>query len=374
MSFPKSARLALKHSWYVRWAAALTGVVLTGLAVSCGGTNHPAVSTHNAYITLPQAGSVRLLRLNDATGVITADAQTPTVTGLTPTGLALHPTKPFLYTANSSGNSVSQYTIASDGTLTVTGAATPAGSGPREVVIDPTGSFLLVTNTLSDNIYVYSIDPGTGALTAVGSPVFANTGPTAMVMTPSGNFVYVTNPIGFVTAFSFSAGVLTPVPNSPFAADRGVSALTGTDSFLYTANTLANNVSGFQINADGSLKPLQDSPYTSAGGTGPSAIAIDPAKNIVYVTMPGSSFSIWAFKIDPNTRVLTAVSGSPFNLLSGGGLFLVMEPRGNYFYVANQTTTNIAGFQYNSGTGGTPKAITDSPFTTGTPGEMVIVP
>jgi 6-phosphogluconolactonase (cycloisomerase 2 family) len=169
--------------------------------------------------------------------------------------------------------------------------------------------------------------------------------------------------------------VLTPVPGSPFAADRGVSALAGTDSFLYTANTLANNVSGFQINADGSLKTLQDSPYTSPGGTGPSAIAIDPAKNIVYVTMPGSSFSIWAFTIDQTTGKLTAVHGSPFNLLSGGGLFLVMEPRGNYFYVANQTTTNIAGYKYNSGTGsGTPAAITDSPFTTGTPGEMVIVP
>lgn len=377
MSFPRSAHGALRHSRYVRWTVAMLAVVLAGFAVSCGGTNHPALATHNAYITLPSAGSVRLLRINDSTGVITADAQTPPVSGLTPTGMALHPSKNFLYTANSDGNSVSLFKIAADGTLTVSGNPTPAGSAPREVVIDPSGQYLLVTNTLSDNISVYSIDSGTGALTQVaGSPFFANTGPSAMVITPSGKFVYVANPLGYITAFSFSGGVLAPVPGSPFAAGSGVSALTvdANEKFLYTANTAANTVSGFTINSStGALTQVQGSPYTSAAGTGPSAIAIDPANTIVYVTTPGSSFSIWAFSIDSTTGVLTTVPGSPFNLLSGGGLFLLMEPRGSFFYVANQATSNVAGYQYNSGSG-TPTAITGSPFATGsTPGQMVIV-
>ncbi len=353
----------------------MAAMVLAGIAVSCGGTNHPAVSTHNAYITLPQQGAVRLLRLNSSTGVITADAQTPPVNGLSPTGLALLPSNKFLYTANSAANSISLFNVAADGTLTTNASPTPAGSGPRDVVIDPSGSYLLVTNTLSDNISVYSIDSGTGKLTEVsGSPFFANTGPTAMLITPSGHFVYVANPLGYVTAFSFSSGVLTEVPGSPFAAGAGVSGLAvdGNERFLYTANTAANNVSGFAIQASGALTPLQGSPYTSAGGTGPSAIAIDPANTIVYVTTPGSSFSIWAFSINATSGVLAPVPGSPFNLLSGGGLFLLMEPRGNFFYVANQSATTIAGYQYNSGSG-TPSAITGSPFTTGTPGQMAIV-
>ncbi len=379
MSFSNSAQVALKRSPYVPLTIALAALILLALAASCGGgTNHPAIATHNAYITLPQQGSVRLLHINDSTGVITADASTPPVNGLSPTGLALHPSKKFLYTANSAANSISLFNIAADGTLTATGSPTPTGSGPREIVIDPAGQFLLVTNTLSDNISVYSIDSGTGALTEVsGSPFFANIGPTAMLMTPSGSFVYVTNPIGYVSGFSFSAGVLAPVPGSPFAAGAGVSALTvdANGKFVYTANTAANTVSGFAIQPSGALQALQGSPYTSANGTGPSAIAVDPANTIVYVTTPGSTFSIWAFSIDPTTGVLTTVTGSPFNLLSGGGLFLLMEPRGNFFYVANQSTTAIAGFQYNStsGTNHTPVAITGSPFSTGTPGQMVIV-
>lgn len=375
MSFSRSAQAALKRSPYVRCTLALVAVVLVGIAASCGGTNHPAVSTHNAYITLPQQGAVRLLRINDSTGVITTGAETPPVNGLSPTGLALHPSQKFLYAANSAANSISLFNIGADGTLTTSISPTPAGSGPREIVIDPSGQYLLVTNTLSDNISVFSIDSGSGKLTEVaGSPFFANTGPTAMLITPSGHFVYVTNPLGYITAFSFSGGVLTAVPGSPFAAGAGVSALAvdGNEKFLYSANTAANTVSGFALQPSGALQPLQGSPYTSSGGSGPSAIAIDPANTIVYVTTPGSSFSIWAFSINATTGVLTTVPGSPFNLLSGGGLFLLMEPRGNFFYVANQSTTTIAGYQYNSGSG-TPSAITGSPFTTGTPGQMVIV-
>jgi 6-phosphogluconolactonase len=378
MIFPRSAPRALRLFLNVRWAMAMIAIVLAGLALSCGGTNRPAISTHNAYISLPSASTVQLLRINDATGVITADAQTPPVSGFIPTGLALHPSKKFLYAVNSNGNSISRFNLATDGTLTINSTPTPAGSGPREAVIDPSGQYLLVTNTVSDNISVYSIDGGTGALTEVaGSPFFAHIGPTTMVITPSGKFVYVANPLGYVTGFSFSAGVLTEVAGSPFAAGAGVSALTvdATGSFLYTANTTANTVSGFRIDSTtGTLTSLQGSPYSSTAGSAPSTIAIDTRNTIVYVTTPGSSFSIWAFTIDPTTGVLTAVRGSPFNLVSGGGLFLQMEPRGNFFYVASQSKAEIAGFQYNAGSG-TPTAITGSPFKTGsTPGQMVIVP
>ena len=47
-----------------------------------------------------------------------------------------------------------------------------------------------------------------------GSPFYANSDPSEILISPSGQFVYVTNPgIGMVTGFSFSNGVLAPVPN-----------------------------------------------------------------------------------------------------------------------------------------------------------------
>jgi 6-phosphogluconolactonase len=376
MSFPGSALAALSNRQCLRWTAFTLAVLLAGLSISCGSSSSSSSASHNAYITLP-AGSVRLLHINNSTGAITLGAQTPPVAGATPTGLVLHSSKKFLFVANSDANTISVFNVAGDGTLTLSGNPTPAGSGPRGMALDPLGQFLLVTNTVSNDVSVFSVDSGSGALTAVGSPVPANNGPTEILFTPSGNFVYVTNPsIGFITAFKFAGGVLSPVPGSPFGSGAGVSALAveSGEHFLYAANTTANTISGFAIDStSGALTAVPGSPFSTTAGTGPSAMAVDTLNKFLYVATAGSSFSIWAFTFDATTGTLTPVTNSPFNLLSAGGLFLVMEPSGSFFYIGNQSGSNIAAFKYDSGTA-VPTAVTGSPFSTGSaPGKMVIV-
>jgi len=377
MSFPGSARAALRNRQCLRWTIVAFVVVLTGLFISCNSTRLTLSGSHNAYVTLPQTGSVGLLKITDTTGAIAVAAETPPVENASPTGLALHSSKKFLFVANSGANTISVFNIASDGTLTISGTPTPAGSGPRGMVLDPSGQYLLVTNTVSNNISVFSVNSGTGALTAVGSPVDANNGPTEILITPSGKFVYVTNPsIGFITAFTFAAGVLSPVPGSPFASGAGVSAMAveSGEHFLYAANTTANTISGFAINSTtGRLTLVPGSPFSSTAGSGPSAMALDATNKFLYVATPGSSDSIWAFTFDATTGTLKAAVNSPFNLLSAGGLFLLMEPSGGFFYVGNQSASNIAVFQYSSGNA-TPTAVTNSPFSIGSPpGKMVVV-
>ena len=56
---------------------------------------------HTAYVTVPATGSVLLLHINGSTGAITLGAQTPPVQNTSPTGLALLPSKKFLYVVNS---------------------------------------------------------------------------------------------------------------------------------------------------------------------------------------------------------------------------------------------------------------------------------
>jgi len=375
MSFPWSAHAALRNRLCFRWAGAAFAVVAAGLSISCGSSSSSSAS-HNAYVTLPQANSVRLLRINNSTGAIAAGAQTAPVQGTTPTGLALHSSKKFLFAADSAANSVSVFNVAGDGTLTLSGNPTAAGSGPSGMVLDPSGQFLLVANAVSSNVSVYSVNSGTGALTEVsGSPFYANSGPTEILITPSGKFVYVANrSIGFITAFTFAGGVLTPVKGSPFASGGGVSAVAveSGEHFLYAANTTANTVSGFAIDStSGALTAVPGSPFSTTAGAGPSAIAVDTANKFLYVATSGSSFSIWAFTWDSNTGTLKSVANSPFNLLSAGGLFLLMEPGGSYFYIGNQSG-NIAAYKYDSGTG-VPTAVTGSPFSTGSaPGKMAI--
>jgi 6-phosphogluconolactonase len=390
MRFLRAARAALMGQSVLRRILAATAVaIILLLALSCSNTSAGVKGPdHNAYVTLPKNGSVALLHIDGATGAVTIGAETQQVLGTTPTGLALLPSKKFLYVVNSLSNSISIFNVALDGVLTL--SATPSligGSGPDAAVIDPSGSYLLVTNNFTNNISVFSIDPNSGALSQVGSPVFANSDPSEILFTHSGKFVYVTNPdIGMVTGFSFSNGVLTPVPNSPVisAVDGGAYGLAvdTSDQFLYVANpsatnpspyaTTIGNISAFSIDpGSGELTTILGSPFTATNGTGPTAITVDPSGTFVYAVTTGSSFAIWCFTIDPTNGQLVAVANSPFSL-AAGALFALIDPSGNYFYIGTQSGNAIEGYTYNPSTG-VPTAIAGSPFSTGTaPGMMVL--
>ncbi len=388
MSFLRAARAArVDRSGHCRIFAALATILVTALlAVSCGTTT--VARNHSAYVSLPDSGSVMLLQIDATTGAVTQEAQTPQVQGTSPTGLALLPSKKFLYAANSRANTISIFTVNADSTLSLTGAPVPAGNGPNVAVIDPTGQYLLVTNNFSNDISVFQIDYTTGGLTQVGSTVSANANPTDIVFTHSGQFVYVANPgIGMVSIFSFANGVLTQLPGlSPVHSGAGATALVvdNTDSFLYVANASANNpqgslseygnISGFSIQPDGSLQAITGSPFTSADGNGASALAIDPAGQLVYAFTPGSSFSIWSFTISyasgTTNGSLVATTSSPFSL-AAGGLFALFDPSGDYLFVGG--SSGIAAYTYNQSSGA-PAAVTGSPFPLGTaPGKMVFI-
>jgi len=390
MSFLRAACAALAgQSCLPRILVAVVVVaVLAGLSLSCGNSSHgTSGSNHNAYVTLPARGSVLLLHINGATGAITLGAETPQVENTSPTGIALLPSKKFLYAVNSSSfaDSISIFNVASDGTLALSGTPTPAGNGPNDAVIDPSGKYLLVTNSFGNNVSVYSIDASSGALSEVaGSPFPANSNPSEILITPSGKFVYVTNPgIGRVTAFSFLNGVLTQLPTSPVFSGAGAFGLAvdGSERFLYVANPSASNpppfssttgnISGFNIEPSGALTPILGSPFTSTNGSGPRAVTVDPSGRFVYAVTPGSSFSVWCFTITPTNGQLVAVTNSPFSL-SAGGLFALIDPSGNYFYIGSQDSTGIAGDTYDPSTG-TPTAIAGSPFSTlAAPGKMAL--
>jgi 6-phosphogluconolactonase (cycloisomerase 2 family) len=392
MSFRSAARAAVAgQSCFPRTPVAVVViaiVILAGLSLSCANSSRPTQTepSHNAYVTLPAKGTVLLMQINSATGFITIGAQTPPEEDYSPTGLALLPSKKFLYVANSRANTISIFNVAPNGTLTLSGTPTPAGgTGPNVAVIDPSGQYLLVTNTFTNNISVFSIDAGTGALSAIaGSPFDANSSPTGILITPSGKFVYVTNPaIGMVTAFSFSSGVLTPVPGSPFPSLPGggggaaALAVDVSERFLYVANPLATNplvptignISGFNIDPDtGALSTILGSPFTSTFGNGPTALTADPGGKFLYAVTPGSSYSIWCFAITATNGQLTAVSDSPFSV-AAGGLFSLIDPVGNFFYIGG--SSGIEGYTFDPSTG-KPTVITGSPFSAGTaPGQMV---
>jgi 6-phosphogluconolactonase len=396
MSFLRAASAALIDQTCFRRILSGAVIVLAGASLSC--INNASVATtanHSAFVTLPATGNVLLLNINGATGTVTVGPRTPITENVTPRGLALHPSKKFLYVANALANTISIFNVGASGILTLSGTPTPAGNGPNAAVIDPSGTYLLVTNVYGSNgsggdISVYAMDSGTGALTEVaGSPFPANTGPTAIQFTHSGSFVYVTNPnIGMVTGFSFSksSGALTSVPGSPLISGAGASALAidVDDQYLYVANPSAvnpspnqstvGNISGFTINSTtGALTPMQGSPFTASEGNGPTALTVAPGgSGFLYAVTPGTSYSIWGFSITHGTGQLVALPNSPFSL-SAGGLFAVVDPVGNFLYTGSQSGNGLSGYTYDLSTGA-PTIIGGAPFSTGSaPGAMVFL-
>ena len=386
MSFLRAARAALsRQSCVLRILASVSVVVVSaGFLLSCASSYKGTGEGHNAYVALQGTGNIQLLHIDGGSGTITLGAATPQVLDTSPNGLALLSNK-FLYAVNSFANSISIFSIASDGTLALNATPTlTGGSGPYAAVIDPSGKYLLVTNSLTDNVSVFSIDAGTGALTLTGPPVFANASPTEILMMPSGNVVYVSNPgIGAVSTFSFSNGVLTQIVDSPVFSGAGATglAVNAGGKFLYVANTSARNpppytvttgnISGFSIDpTTGGLTPLLSSPFAAVGGSGPTQLAIDPSGQFLYSSTPGTADSIWCFTINSTTGQLTAVPNSPFSL-AAGSTFASFDPTGGHFYLGNSANSVIEGYAYNPSTGAL-TAITGSPFALATsPGKMV---
>jgi len=76
----------------------------------------------------------------------------------------------FLYASNrGTANDIVTYSINQEnGLLTYVDRVSTQGKGPRNFVIDPTGSFLLVANQNSDSVITYKIDKTTGKLNPTG--------------------------------------------------------------------------------------------------------------------------------------------------------------------------------------------------------------
>jgi 6-phosphogluconolactonase (cycloisomerase 2 family) len=363
-------------------------IVLAALSVSCGGNGKlPATGTGNtAYVTLPNEGSVLMVHIDGTNGAIAPEGTTPGNVGYSPHGIALAPNKNFLYVANSESNDISTFSIAGDGSLSTIGLPTSDGGlTPWEAIVDPSGHYLLVTNTGvcagvgAGCISVFSMNSSTGALTLVSNPpVSAGGSPSEIVMPPVGNLVYTSDSSsGWISAFTFdsSTGALTPV--GQYYSGLGASAMATDNSgqFLYVANTTANNISAFSIAPGGQLTALTSlgSPYAPSLGTSPGTLVAVPNSDILYATTPGSSYSIWCFEINALNGQLTIANDSPFSQ-SAGGQFAIIDTNGSYFFIGSSESNGIAAYTYDSNTG-QPTAVDNSPFSIGAmPGRMVIVP
>jgi hypothetical protein len=88
-----------------------------------------------------------------------------------PTAVAFRPGGRLLASAEDTGDTVSVFSVSTEGTLTPGGTPVAAGSDPVSVAFSPNGQLLATANDVDvdDTVSVFSVSPE-GTLTAVGPP------------------------------------------------------------------------------------------------------------------------------------------------------------------------------------------------------------
>lgn len=254
--------------------------------------------------------------------------------------IAADPTGKFVYEITS-GGTINSYSVnTATGSLTRVSFVASAQS-PRNIAVDPTGKFALVSYSQTNVMDVYSINATTGELTKVtGSPfTISSWGLGGIAFDPTGKFVFVTeaNDGGqniSVHSLNPTTGFLTAVPGSPFS-NNGRSFSIAVDptgkflisSYFHTATADPRGVSAFTINpATGALANVGSIAF--ADFAAPASIAIEPTGKFVYVDYNGS---VLIYSIDAMTGALTSVgtqsgTGGPRSDIS-------FDPTGTHAYI-----------------------------------------
>jgi 6-phosphogluconolactonase (cycloisomerase 2 family) len=269
-----------------------------------------------------------------AIAMFTVDATTGLLTPTTPATIApgnsssligaitVDPTGRFVYVPDDGDNEILEYAI-----TTPSGALTPIGSaaaGPNlnteTVAVEPSGTFLYVTS-LTQGVFMFTINPATGALTPTNPPnVLAATQPAETAVDPTGKFAYVVNngpPFNTSVVSMYTIDSSTGVLNSTGTVAAGVNpsavAVNPSGRFAYVINS--NMTLLYSI--DGSTGLL--SPLGSAGAGTPVAITFDPSGKFAYGLTPGN---VLTFTIDPRTGILSQ-AGSASGPTHGAGLAII---------------------------------------------------
>jgi DNA-binding beta-propeller fold protein YncE len=151
--------------------------------------------------------------------------------GLGPFGSEFSPTNPFqLFVSNAHGGagngSVSAFTDGFGGNLTSIGSSPYADlqTAPCWVEISHDGRYLFAVNTAVSTISSYSI-AGNGTLTLLGSITMNNPsgrGPEDARLSPDGSTLWVVDSgADAISGFSVNGGTLTELPSSPTAGPSG---------------------------------------------------------------------------------------------------------------------------------------------------------
>jgi len=226
------------------------------------------------YLSNPQLGgygSISGWTITPGEGLLTPISASPfQLDDSLPFGMAVDPAQNMLYVADADKIRALRVDAMTGIPTEIATSPFPAGLN-MYLAIDPQNRFLFAADQRSPgSVWAYAIDASGNLISVPGSPFAADpnassdTSPYGIVVDPSGSFVYVALAgTDQVAAFSITpdTGVLSPVAGSPFTAGGTPSQLVVANQFLYVSNSQDGTISGYSINANGSLRPIAGSPF-----------------------------------------------------------------------------------------------------------------
>src|SRR5262249_1545924 len=207
--------------------------------------------------------------------------------------LAVAPSQHFLYVEDESKH-IDVYPIAADGTIPAQPSSTAqAAETLNTLALDPKGRFAYAGSVAAKAIYVFTVDASTGALSPAGDPVHVGSDPdhggaNYVTVDPSGTYLYVSQASEFgIRGFKIdqTGGGLMELEGSPFGATGipdghnvfgGALAFEPGGAYLYSVGLA---LCGFKLDAgSGKLALVDGSPFTLDVQSDSDAtnLAVDP--------------------------------------------------------------------------------------------------
>lgn len=290
-----------------------------------------------------------------------------------PTFLAIHPTKKYLYSVNrgkaniaDQGGSVSAYGIdGATGRLSGLNHKSSYGEGPCYVSIDKSGKYLAIAHYNEGNLTILSLfkDGQIGGVSDAKKYTGNSVNPErqesshahAAVFSEDNKFLYVTD-LGsdkiYIYGFNESDGTLqipeTPeVTVAPGAGPRHVT-FHPTGNYLYLAEELTSTIAVYAVDKEtGSLTVMQDSvqslPDNFTGDNTSADIHTAASGKFLYLSNRGADI-ISIFAIGDDGKITASGHQS-----TGGKTprnFLI-DPQGEFLFAANQDSDTINIFRIN---------------------------
>ena len=322
-----------------------------------------AQDTYRVYLgtyTGKQSKGIYQCELNLKDGSLSA----ATLAGETssPSFLAIHPSKKFLYAVNEGQATVSAFAIDDKtGNLTFLNSQPSQGAAPCHLVVDRTGKNVLAANYSGGSCICIPIeaDGKLGMKASFQQHEGKKKNGHSIHLDMANKFALCCD-LGLdkVIIYAFDAAKGTLTPHGAFDAPKGAGPRhfawhpDGKTAYINGETDLTVIVCDYDA-ARGALtqkQVLSTLPKDVARKGGSTAeTVVHPSGKFVYVSNRDPYNSIAIFSIDPKTHELTAVGHQAMGIKTPRNF--AIEPTGQYMLVANQSGGNVIVFRINQATG-----------------------